>query len=135
MALPLWLMPGWAHTAESLRPMATLLARHRPVKIIDPRAWPDRPGYAEPMGHELRREHEPCVLAGWSLGGMIALEAAAACPEKTAALIMISSAVMAAMDGALGGRQRTTGPDHLVGLSSVDRIHFARPKGAAGPAP
>ena len=101
---PLLLVSGWAHTAEALQPLADRLARHRAVRVSaihelvvgsDRSDRSDRSNfscYAAGLVRELERENGPCVLAGWSMGGMIALEAAVACPDRVAALILISSA-------------------------------------------
>lgn len=101
MTTPLLLVSGWAHPAEALQPLADLLARYRPVRVLaihelgdgsDRSDRSDLSCYAAGLGRELQREKKPCVLAGWSMGGMIAIEAAAARPDRVTALILLSSA-------------------------------------------
>ncbi|MBU1694567.1 MAG: alpha/beta fold hydrolase [Verrucomicrobia bacterium] len=108
MTTPLLLVSGWAHTAEALQPLADRLARQYTVRALavhdlgglamsNPSELSD---FAAGLCRELQREQCPCVLVGWSMGGMIALEAAAAFPERVAALVLISSAprLAAALD-------------------------------------
>lgn len=71
---------GWAHPAESLEPLADLLRDVCDVQTIsaadfDPHA---------PL-------RSPVLLLGWSLGGLLALEAAAAQPDAVQGLILINS--------------------------------------------
>jgi pimeloyl-ACP methyl ester carboxylesterase len=95
---PLLLVSGWAHPAEALQPLAEQLGRRHSVRVFaihelaDRSGRSDRSDYAAGLIRELEREKKPCVLAGWSMGGMIALEAAATSTRHVAALILISSA-------------------------------------------
>ncbi|MBP7831189.1 MAG: alpha/beta fold hydrolase [Kiritimatiellae bacterium] len=90
MKAPLLLVSGWAHTAEDLDPLTERLPHDRPARVLGINDLAGGPSYAAGLIREMGRE--PCVLVGWSMGGMIALEAAAAEPKRVAALVMISSA-------------------------------------------
>lgn len=74
----LLMISGWAHPAEALRPLAAAVA-----------------DFATP---HLRAAHEPLpalaqppVLLGWSLGGLHALRAARAAPDRWLGLVLISA--------------------------------------------
>jgi len=100
---PVLLVSGWAHPAAALEPLAHRLAE-RPVRLLGleaihvaaPRSGLS--GYASGLLQEIEAQEEPVILAGWSMGGMVALEAAAAAPGRIAALILISAAPRLAAD-------------------------------------
>lgn len=91
----LFIISGWAHPSCTLQPLVSLLTRRYPARIFSPHeldAGPDHCGYARALIRELEGEQGPCFLAGWSLGGMIALEVASALADRVGALILVSSA-------------------------------------------
>ncbi len=71
------LIAGWAHPGECLLPIADKLEDYYDVAV-------------HPADLHLELE-EPSVLAGWSLGGMLALQNAMRKPELVEALVMIAS--------------------------------------------
>lgn len=73
--LPILLLPGWAHPAEALQPLADILGRGRPVRVSG----------------DIPVMEERCILAGWSLGGLRAIAAASRQPDRVAALVLVSS--------------------------------------------
>ncbi len=70
------MFPGWAHTEASLAPLAEALFDH----------FESLPGLSGPQDVD-----GPCIVLGWSMGGMKAIELAAEHPEKVESLILISS--------------------------------------------
>ncbi|MFA4944153.1 MAG: alpha/beta fold hydrolase [Lentisphaeria bacterium] len=79
---------GWAHGAAALRPLAAALPE------LDARLLAPAELGAEPAAALLDRIQAagaaPVVLVGWSLGAMIALEAALARPAAVARLILVA---------------------------------------------
>ncbi len=79
------LIPGWAHPAESLRPLIAALEPAFAVHCVSAHELQEK------KAPWLERQPPNTLLAGWSMGGIMALEAAAARPENIAGLIMLSS--------------------------------------------
>ncbi len=77
------LVSGWAHPASCLRPLADAVKARLDVRLIEPE--PDA------LRAALAREESPVWLAGWSLGGILALQAAAEQPARIRGLLMVSS--------------------------------------------
>ena len=83
---PMVLLHGWGLNREVMRPLAEELAQSTRVLLID------LPGYGSNRDHPFeqtieaytqlivesiqQRESEPCHWLGWSLGGMVAMQAA-----------------------------------------------------------
>ncbi|MDA0323152.1 MAG: alpha/beta fold hydrolase [Verrucomicrobia bacterium] len=103
MTGPLCLVTGWARGANALRPLAdalgpdlagdicapdTLLAEGRAIQKARPAACSP---YASALLARLERQKQPAIVAGWSMGGIIALEAATLAPERLSGLAMIGS--------------------------------------------
>ncbi len=110
--LPVLFISGWAHGAEAMSPLAEAVGDCHPVTFLSPA----NPGMcqgemrgngenaADPQGTEapistyaravvrhLQELDEPSCIIGWSTGGIVALEAAASCPQKAAGLVLLSS--------------------------------------------
>ncbi len=86
------LIAGWAFEGTALRALGVLLDQTRTVSLtsgIDHVAAGAQPSLAGLAGL-LDASQGAVVLVGWSLGAMLAIEAAAAFPEKIAALVLIS---------------------------------------------
>ena len=84
MTRPVMLLAsGWAHPADCLASLAAQLRPCLDVALLDPD--PDA------LRARLEALPVPAWLAGWSLGGMLALQAAAAHPSRARGLILISS--------------------------------------------
>lgn len=77
------LIPGWAGTASAFEQLLPLPEAETVVV-----SWADAIGAPEQI---LEREQAPVVLLGWSLGGHIALAAAAARPGRVAGLVLLST--------------------------------------------
>ena len=89
---------GTRETAEDYRAGAAPV-RAGPCSSVSVRDVALSP-YAAALVARLRSSREPVTLVGWSTGGMIALEAALAAPEKVARLILLSAtARFCATDG------------------------------------
>jgi pimeloyl-ACP methyl ester carboxylesterase len=84
-------LPGWAAPGS-------LYAAGLPPgwRALEPprfgRAEPSFEGYLAWLLAELEREDEPVTLAGHSMGGALALAAAARCPERIRRLVLVSPA-------------------------------------------
>jgi len=94
------IISGWAHTARDLEPAAERLAAAFDVTCLSPAdvaAHMPHAGangtspYAAGLIELLRNQPAPTWLLGWSMGGLIALEAALANPAKVAGIIFVSS--------------------------------------------
>lgn len=86
------LLPGLACDAEIWRDQLVALARHWP-RVDDPHA---RAGSIEGMAAALLAAHDgPLVLAGASMGGRIALQAALMAPQRVRALALLGSTARA----------------------------------------
>jgi len=92
---------GWARPAQSLSSLATHLRNlNRSVDVSVVAVHDLSPGghapgplspYAAGLRERCRALQSPCVLVGWSMGGMVALETAAAADPPVAALVLLSS--------------------------------------------
>lgn len=94
------LISGWAHTASDLENLRSQIASNYQNKIIAVSTadlWnenhPNGPPsvYAQNLKAMIEKSGGKAFVAGWSLGGMIALETAVQWPELFAGLILISS--------------------------------------------
>jgi pimeloyl-[acyl-carrier protein] methyl ester esterase len=94
--LPLLLLHGWGLHGGIWQETAAGLAADRPL------AMPDLPGYGAmatvapyapaTLAQALAgRQAAPCILCGWSLGGMVALAWAAQRPEQVRGLILVGT--------------------------------------------
>ena len=86
---PLIMVSGWGHPASDLEPLAAGLAAHFDVSILSVHEL--APAYSEKLVSILEQKSSPSYLLGWSMGGMVALETAARCPERMAGLILVGS--------------------------------------------
>ena len=82
------LLAGWAHPGRALQPLAELLREHAAITLFGHEDL--HPDYAAALISDLR-QHGPAILAGWSMGGMIALQAASQAPDLVEGLGLISS--------------------------------------------
>lgn len=94
------LVTGWARTPTALQPLADALAPSlsctvtSPDRLLDIAAAAGATGeatYSDGLIELIRREDEGTVVAGWSMGGLIALEAATRAPGVTDAVALIGS--------------------------------------------
>ncbi|MFP5374227.1 MAG: pimeloyl-ACP methyl ester esterase BioH [Gammaproteobacteria bacterium] len=91
---PLVLLHGWAMHGGVFAPLVARLRTHRTVHVVD------LPGHGGSRGSALPLRLDACVEAvsavvpiapwcGWSLGGLVALQAAATLPGRVPALAML----------------------------------------------
>lgn len=92
------LIPGWAHDAlamEELRKNLESAANVCPVSCGNLWSSDTAAGapssYARNLGRMIEKTGEIAFVAGWSLGGMIALETACCRPELVAGVILIAT--------------------------------------------
>jgi pimeloyl-[acyl-carrier protein] methyl ester esterase len=97
---------GWAHDTAALRPLAAALGTESaeftsPAELLAECSTAEGLSpYAAALAARLRNSQDPVALVGWSTGGMIALEAALALPEKVSRLVLVSAAArFCATDG------------------------------------
>ena len=98
MSRPAIVISGWAHTAESVLPLAECLA---PVLECEAFALSDLlradegraavTSYGAGLQSRLEQMPTPVCLIGWSTGAMVAVEAASQCPDRIAALLLLSA--------------------------------------------
>ena len=118
---PLVLLHGWAMHGGIFAPLVELLSARHSVHVVD------LPGHGHNRDCGVSLELEACTQAildvvpdapwcGWSLGGSIALHAAATQPQRVRALAMICATVPWAMKRSwkalaskLGMRDRSSG--------------------------
>lgn len=80
---PLYLLPGWGLGHGPMQPLADALQQRDPARrviLLDLPGYGETPFTADPMAatnHLLQVIEPGAVLLGWSLGGMLALAAAA----------------------------------------------------------
>jgi pimeloyl-[acyl-carrier protein] methyl ester esterase len=79
------LIGGWGYPSESLYPLKAALDLHFNVSLLDACECAGSSRLTDEIG-----DSEPCLLAGWSMGGMLALQAAVA-SENLRGLVLISS--------------------------------------------
>lgn len=79
------LISGWAHPAESLLPLADHLSSWSVPHLLPP----DPLVLRETL--ETYSGEEKIFLAGWSLGGLLALEAALSSPKGVAGLVLVNA--------------------------------------------
>lgn len=92
---PLLLLHGWAMHGGIFAPLLPELARRHTVHCVD------LPGHGRSRGagpldpvataHELIARFPGATWLGWSLGGLVALEAALAAPSQVRALVLVAS--------------------------------------------
>lgn len=98
------LISGWGFPADSLSGIAREIGPRADIRLFsvhDLLASPassDSPDYASALLSHLRSEGRPAVLAGWSLGGMVAVEAAAQADELVAGLVLYGSSARFCVD-------------------------------------
>lgn len=92
------LISGWAHDASAMEDLRKCLENNAQVSSIstgDLWSAETEPGtrssYAQNLAKMIEKTGGQVFIAGWSLGGMIALETAAYRPDLAAGLILISS--------------------------------------------
>ncbi|MFH0953512.1 MAG: alpha/beta fold hydrolase [Verrucomicrobiota bacterium] len=76
------LVSGWAHPAETLQPLADKLSDALAATVLPA---------SDDLVRVLQANAAPCLLLGWSLGGMKALEAALHFPGKVSGLVLVSA--------------------------------------------
>ena len=80
---------GWGHPASDLEPLAAGLAELFDISMLSVHEL--APAYSEKLAGILEQKQGPSFVLGWSMGGMVALENAARCPERVAGLILVGA--------------------------------------------
>lgn len=76
-------IPGWAHSATALQPLADILKDLGNIHFVAPET--------DVLLRLLKPLPVPAFLVGWSLGGMVAIQAALERPERVRGLVLINS--------------------------------------------
>jgi 2-succinyl-6-hydroxy-2,4-cyclohexadiene-1-carboxylate synthase len=79
-------LPGFMQHADSWSPIAAAVGERYPVKLLDFQTWT----FEERLG-EIRSGGEGSVLAGYSMGGRLALHAAVRWPDEFAAVATVGA--------------------------------------------
>lgn len=79
-------LSGWSYPPSSLAALEGLLARSFEVRVVAPEPLIGAQA-AEVFGPEVG----PVLLGGWSLGAMLAIQAAAALPERVEGLLLVGA--------------------------------------------
>lgn len=86
--MKLCLLSGWANPPEALQPLADLLDRDVETRVRNAHDLVLPTDAARELADEIG---DATVLAGWSLGGMIALSTAARMPDRVVALVLVGT--------------------------------------------
>lgn len=84
------LLTGWAHRTDSFDSLRARLDASFDVHALSPHDPPGR-DYAQQLAASLRGLVRPAVVLGWSMGGIVALEAAIGNPRLVRALVLVAS--------------------------------------------
>lgn len=82
------MVSGWAHPARALKPLAERFLGRYEVILLSSMELTD---YGESLSAVIRERSAPPVLLGWSMGGLMALDAAARAPESVSGLVLVAS--------------------------------------------
>jgi len=93
---PVVLLSGWGTGGEAWDPVLPGLGGG----LVRPLAWHEADeGDGRGLSELLSSEKEPWVVAGWSLGALLALRGALAQPSRVAALVLVSATARLCRDG------------------------------------
>ena len=82
------MLSGWAHPAHTLKPLAERFIGTHEVILLSTMELTD---YAEGLARLIRERSSPPYLLGWSLGSLLAMQAAADPSIQVAGLILLSA--------------------------------------------
>jgi len=87
-------MPGWGQSSQVWHHQIEYFSKSWQVQVINLPGHGDAPdapvnSWVEELNDAL--PDHPCILIGWSLGGMLAIQLAHSFPEKFAGLVLLSS--------------------------------------------
>lgn len=95
------LISGWANSAAAMEPLAAAMRGDGNIECVDLHtleeigtrfsAGDGVSAYAAGLLHLMGHTSEPCVVGGWSMGGLVAQEAFAANPAAFAGLMFFGS--------------------------------------------
>ncbi len=94
---PLVILPGWGQGPGVVEPLARALARDHRVRVAAlPGIAGSRPDVCGPDVGAIadavaRHQQAPAIFVGWSLGGLVALAAAARLPERVTRLVLLAA--------------------------------------------
>src|SRR6266511_4331655 len=99
-SMPVLFVPGFMQRGEAWRPVADLLPERYPSTLLDHAAHDYEGRLAE-----IAREGEGAVLAGYSMGGRLALHAALRDPDRYRALVTVGATAGIEDPGARSARR------------------------------
>ena len=125
------LVSGWAHPASAMSSLADALSNHYDVSCISVAelSSPDH-DHADALLAEIGNSR--CCLVGWSMGAMVAMEAALRAPNLVEGLVLLSPTARFCSDGEHPGfppaniralrRNVTRSPDGTLRAFLVDAV-------------
>jgi len=118
--MKLYLVPGWATGSTVWNPVIELLTDELDIEHVE--WWAAIDGE---LGRRISENSDRFILAGWSMGGQIALMEAALNPDKLAGLFLISSMVCLVGNGRRPGVSKET-PDQIKAVLERNRSVYLR---------
>ncbi len=82
------MVSGWAHPARTLRPLADRFLNDCEVILLSSMELTE---YAGSLARLIRERSTPPLVMGWSMGGLLALEAATRLKAPIAGLVLLNS--------------------------------------------
>lgn len=99
--MKLYLVSGWATKSTVWKAVMEILSDRLDAELVD--WWKVINGE---LDRRIEENSERCIVAGWSMGGQIALRAAACNPDNVAGLFLVSSMVCLVERGTRPGVSR-----------------------------
>jgi len=115
----LFLVSGWATKCTVWEAVEKILADKLDVELVD---W--RKAIDGDLDRRIVENHERCIVAGWSLGGQIALLTAARNSDNIAGLFLVSSMTCLVKQGSRPGVSRETPEKIKVMLERNRRVYL-----------
>jgi pimeloyl-[acyl-carrier protein] methyl ester esterase len=97
------MIPGWGTGAPTWNHARAFLGKDAAVRTVGWHEAGDGEGSTGRIGEILASRPERWVVAGWSLGSLLALSAALAHPDRIAHLVLVSATARFCADGAYPG--------------------------------
>lgn len=117
--MKLYLISGWATKSTVWEAVMEILTDKLDIELVD--WWKAMDGE---LDRRIAENPEKCIVAGWSMGGQIALRAAARNPADIAGLFLVSSMVCLVQRGRRPGVSRETPHQIKVMLERNRKVYL-----------